>query len=240
MPRYNELHDESRISSGIATPARRNEQAGMGIRFYCPNGHKLNVKAFLAGKRGICPHCDARFEIPCESQIADDAPRLRPQPASPSATAMDGAVSVATAQPAAPPSPVPQPADAYDAIAEAPDAVWYVRPTAGGQFGPARGDVMRQWIAEGRVSTDSMVWREGWPDWRTAGPVFPELHQDSARNADLAELPGLSALENPPPRQTRARPIAARGSGNRKSIALVVCLALLILVLLVVLVTVLP
>ena len=49
----------------------------MGIRFYCPNGHKLNVKAFLAGKRGICPHCDARFDIPFESQIPEDAPRVR-------------------------------------------------------------------------------------------------------------------------------------------------------------------
>ena len=39
----------------------------MGIRFLCPNGHKLNVKAFLAGQRGICPHCGERFVIPSES-----------------------------------------------------------------------------------------------------------------------------------------------------------------------------
>ena len=24
----------------------------MGIRFFCPNGHKLNVKEFQAGRRG--------------------------------------------------------------------------------------------------------------------------------------------------------------------------------------------
>ncbi len=36
----------------------------MGIRFECPNGHRLHVKAFLAGKRGICPECDARFIVP--------------------------------------------------------------------------------------------------------------------------------------------------------------------------------
>jgi hypothetical protein len=36
----------------------------MGIRFSCPNGHKLNVKTFLAGKRGVCPQCGARFIIP--------------------------------------------------------------------------------------------------------------------------------------------------------------------------------
>src|SRR5262245_23477021 len=36
----------------------------MGIKFRCPNGHKLNVKSFLAGKRGICPHCGVGVDIP--------------------------------------------------------------------------------------------------------------------------------------------------------------------------------
>jgi len=39
----------------------------MGIRFKCPNGHSLNVKTFLAGKRAICPECDAKFLVPAES-----------------------------------------------------------------------------------------------------------------------------------------------------------------------------
>ena len=62
-----------------------------------------------------------------------------------------------------------------DPIAEAPDAVWYVRPPTGGQFGPADGTIMRRWLDEGRVSADALVWREGWPDWKSAGPVFPSL-----------------------------------------------------------------
>ena len=36
----------------------------MGIRFYCPSGHKLNVKSFLAGKRAICPQCGAKVLVP--------------------------------------------------------------------------------------------------------------------------------------------------------------------------------
>jgi hypothetical protein len=36
----------------------------MGIRVTCPNGHALNVKEHLAGKRGICPSCGAKFVIP--------------------------------------------------------------------------------------------------------------------------------------------------------------------------------
>ena len=36
----------------------------MGIRCCCPNGHKHNVKAEQAGKVGICPICNLRFQIP--------------------------------------------------------------------------------------------------------------------------------------------------------------------------------
>ena len=43
----------------------------MGIRFYCPNGHKLNVKTFLAGRRGICPHCGVKLIIPTEEEAAN-------------------------------------------------------------------------------------------------------------------------------------------------------------------------
>lgn len=40
----------------------------MGIRFSCPSGHKLNVKEFLAGKRGVCPQCGAKFVIPMPNE----------------------------------------------------------------------------------------------------------------------------------------------------------------------------
>ena len=36
----------------------------MGIRFSCQNGHKLHVKNFLAGKRGVCPECGVTVDIP--------------------------------------------------------------------------------------------------------------------------------------------------------------------------------
>jgi hypothetical protein len=49
----------------------------MGIRFNCPNGHKLNVKEFLAGKRGVCPQCGAKFIIPT---LAEGAAMEVPQP----------------------------------------------------------------------------------------------------------------------------------------------------------------
>lgn len=45
----------------------------MGIRLTCPNGHKLHVKSFLAGKRGICPHCGAKTLIPLEVETPQQA-----------------------------------------------------------------------------------------------------------------------------------------------------------------------
>ena len=244
----------------------------MGIRFLCPSGHKLNVKSFLAGKRGICPHCGAKFEIPFESVASAPPPPAMAGPASkelelkptgpgsklggrkadqrmgplapvspvvpaakmgsvgggnatstptpqhevdespapaaadrpaveagPATTASPGPIAAsavaswpttetakssteasnASAAPEplrkVPPVSPATPAVTPDPIAEAPSAIWYVRTNTGGQFGPARGDVMRQWIDERRVGPDYLVWREGWPEWRRASAVFPKL-----------------------------------------------------------------
>lgn len=39
----------------------------MGIVAFCPNGHRVKVKDELAGRKGICPTCAARFRIPLET-----------------------------------------------------------------------------------------------------------------------------------------------------------------------------
>ena len=36
----------------------------MGIVSYCPNGHRVKVKDYQAGRRGLCPTCGAKFRIP--------------------------------------------------------------------------------------------------------------------------------------------------------------------------------
>ena len=51
----------------------------MGIRFYCPKGHKLNVKSELAGKIGICPKCGERMLIPLISTRKSGESRHVPQ-----------------------------------------------------------------------------------------------------------------------------------------------------------------
>jgi len=213
----------------------------MGIRFHCPTcSHKLNVKAFLAGKRGVCPQCGAGLDIPLESQLRKETPEKKraakppgrdksepvvsedllsvpvsaparvddgpvaapggPRITVPTSSAPEAAaaatspvISIATSpepsapaprtvpvQPVTPVQPVapvatPAPAAPVDHIEESPDSSWYVRPPSGGQYGPARGNIMRKWITEGRVSADSLVWREGWDDWLTANEAFPSL-----------------------------------------------------------------
>lgn len=42
----------------------------MGICFFCPNGHPLNVKSDLAGKVGYCPKCRVKMRIPLQSMRA--------------------------------------------------------------------------------------------------------------------------------------------------------------------------
>jgi hypothetical protein len=176
----------------------------MGIKFHCPSGHKLNVKAFLAGKRGVCPKCGAKLRIPTASEPgldgdgdgdAEDGEADETDLAQAAAAKSNGAgvvtetpvaakvaapaVAVTPAAEAAAPATAPA---ADDPIAEQPTAIWYVRPPGGGQYGPARGDVMRKWLTEGRVSGDSLVWREGWTDWQTAAKLFPQLnHASQAR-----------------------------------------------------------
>lgn len=223
----------------------------MGIRFYCSDcGRRLNIKAFLAGKRGICPHCDARVQIPFESQIPADAPKYRPASAGQAAVTQ---LAAPVAGDAVRPDDIDLddveqdigvPQGPADPIAEAPDAVWYVRPPSGGQYGPARGDVMRRWVDEGRVSADSMVWREGWSDWQTAGPVFPTLGGSKgapeSMNFGIASDPAPSFLGAGNIERT-ASPAAAEmvaGASRKKSLAPLIVLGLLIVVLLVVTVVV--
>ena len=180
----------------------------MGIKFLCPNGHKLNVKSFLSGKKAICPKCGVKVLVPNESILADAAaaqvntaeagaaPTFPSDdvghlgsvdvPASTLQSPTGGMGQVAVEAPQSSVSPgigaaaavfsaVTAPSPVRDAIDEAPAAVWYVRPPSGGQFGPAAADMMRTWLADGRVTATSLVWRSGWPQWLSAQTAFPQL-----------------------------------------------------------------
>jgi hypothetical protein len=152
----------------------------MGIKFLCPGGHKLHVKAFLAGRKAVCPKCGQKVLVPTESesQFAGKKESHAGSIGETSDTSTAGSIS-ATLEMPIPLVDLPHASrssgSVADPISEDPDAVWYVRPQSGGQFGPASGETMRGWVTEGRVAGDSLVWRAGWPDWQTADSTFPHL-----------------------------------------------------------------
>jgi hypothetical protein len=106
-----------------------------------------------------------------------------------------------------------------------------VRPPTGGQFGPARGDIMRTWMNEGRVTSDSLVWREGWTDWQTAGNVFPSLNPALTQHpAAPTPLAGLTTAASPHAPSLAQRP-ADKKRTSGMAVAILVGLGLVCLVL---------
>ncbi len=210
----------------------------MGIRFYCPNGHKLNVKEFQRGLKGICPHCGAAVRIPLKSTRRSsraeksllrgampespsgefDPPAVTPLPAvPPEPESMMPSSDMAEEPPgpfsvfATPTAPYPATgalsplqssaaaAQSRDLLADAGSAAWFVRPPSGGQFGPASADVLRSWLAEGRLTADTLVWHEGWQDWREATELFPQLSPKLTIPGleDFYDEPDASAIHAP-------------------------------------------
>lgn len=147
----------------------------MGIRFHCPNGHKLHVKGFLAGKRGICPECGVKVIIPATENAANQSleqapPSQSPAVAPPAAAPTAGpeiadssktapAVNVATPPSVADPPPAPP--------ASGTQVAWHLRIPTGEQFGPIDDAGFQGWIAEGRVSDECLVWQAGWEQWQS-------------------------------------------------------------------------
>jgi hypothetical protein len=280
----------------------------MGIRFFCPKGHKLNVKEFLAGKKAICPYCGLKVLVPTEStrvsskrhkadaqaQAANHgSPSLSSPGSAPSSSAIDRAplgsgssiIIAGAGNIGAGHAPPPQsaegsgfsesvsdvltqisgdPPNAYDpsasasnVLAEADDMMvgvetplvdvsdplsdtnnflWYVRPASGGQLGPATNEILRHWLAKGRVQPDAFVWHEGWSDWQLAGNVFPQF----ASSLSKPNLIGLLADEPAPPAasQTDLEQLM-KSSPRRMQTVTKIVLAVLILALVAVFVTVL-
>ncbi len=201
----------------------------MGIRFRCHHcEHELNLKEFQAGRRAKCPACSGRFRVPTSSaefsQPLDDqevqlatshaaATRvaasagtfdLRPSSADPDIVAVR---SVATSH--------NEPSQTREvvvpkAIKEAPQAIWYVRPPSGGQYGPAEGTLFNNWLQDNRVSADSFVWRDGWPQWQLAGDVFVEYFGADWRIVQASADSGASGL---------SEEAIASPAGNRENAA---------------------
>jgi DNA-directed RNA polymerase subunit RPC12/RpoP len=123
-----------------------------------------------------------------------------------SASAVGGSTTIE--RPKTKPTTAERPATSTDSQPTNPDAilgdstaVWYVRPPSGGQYGPADGPTMKQWITEGRIADAAMLWRDGWPDWKPAGEILRQLTRGgSARenhSSDEAYIAPKAILATP-------------------------------------------
>ena len=164
----------------------------MGIRFACHHCDKsLHIKADLAGRRGVCPSCRGRFRIPAQDARQSSPVEVRdqrPDASDESSTAVLNEASDAESTREGASSGSLHLMD-HDATAK-----WYVRPPAGGQYGPADRGTLDQWIEEGRVAPQALVWRDGWPQWRAAAEALPDRMAQLERAA-----PPPVGPDSPPP-----------------------------------------
>jgi hypothetical protein len=96
---------------------------------------------------------------------------------------------------------------------------------------------MRKWITEGRVSADSLVWREGWDDWLTASNVFPSLGSVATPPVP-APAPAAYAPASPAPTESNPSFRPRRRNSSSLAITTVVVLGLMSVALLVTLIVV--
>lgn len=188
----------------------------MGIRFACHVCDKhLNIKQELAGRRGVCPACSSKFRIPlrdAEKSTPIESHTSHSQAkAAEGHQARNGSGRVGDSETRPSTNAVSEEPVEVDSIESAggasislldddADATWYVRPPSGGQYGPASGAVLRQWINEGRVASTALLWRDGWPQWRDASEALPELSNDLPQgNAAQATTPAAAVPINTPP-----------------------------------------
>lgn len=165
----------------------------MGIRFSCSNGHRLNVKAELAGRKGRCPKCGVAVHIPLVSEteavetqsstdalVIDTSSTKTSLASSKKRTDVDSGIleglKILEKTEDRPPghSSGTQFKPSVSLLSD-PDAVWYIQVKDGPQYGPVTGPVLENWIREQRVAPTMLVWKDGWSDWLEAANAFPNL-----------------------------------------------------------------
>lgn len=194
----------SRIFSAVQLPL-------MGIRFLCPICEKkIHVKDHLAGLRGFCPKCGARVNIPLESTRPSRKDRKERPARNGPTLAEGGEQSISKVLPRVGKLLSKSTTPPADPLADAPQMQWYVVPPTGTEpFGPADGPTMRQWIGEGRVAVNSLVWRQDWPEWKKAGVIWSQLVLAEADAQSLSAPPKPTASP-----QFAAPPVPSMSGGQ--------------------------
>ncbi|MDR2344632.1 MAG: DUF4339 domain-containing protein [Planctomycetaceae bacterium] len=142
----------------------------MGIRFFCPNGHKLNVKSSLAGLKGFCPECGIELVIPLTSTRKSSKEggglieNSQDNDSQPDLISMfsQSVNNIVTSQ---------------NLDLQNPLINWYIYdPNNGGdRQGPFRSQAIQILIKQNQIKPTFYIWHEGLPDWEQASSIFPEL-----------------------------------------------------------------
>jgi len=193
------IEDGRRLPVAIAAAF---QDALVGIVSFCPQGHRIKVKGHLAGRKGICPTCGARFRIPLTSAFAPGS--VSPPAPLPEARFVSLDAALAAGLPRVVPLQVgaaradahdPAPADeehvecephessapAHPLIAERPDLAWCLAVPGGTASDPLAAADMQAWLESGRATGDELVWRADWAEWRPIAGAFPELFGPGSR-----------------------------------------------------------
>jgi len=143
----------------------------MPIEVFCESCQKkLRVPDTAAGKRIKCPKCQGVINVPAgDAAVAGAATPAIPTP-SRLANKSSGSINVPKLS-----TPAPTPKSSVKLPSKAPVEQWYVQTEDGQQYGPVTRQELDQWYAEGRVTTDTQLLRDGSEQWQWASDLFPDL-----------------------------------------------------------------
>jgi predicted Zn finger-like uncharacterized protein len=160
----------------------------MPLEVSCPGcSGQFRVPDTAAGKKIRCPKCKGAIDVPSgQPLVQGPAPDVEIKPS----------VTPARQRPA-------------PAKLETPVEQWHLKTEDGEEYGPVNPDELDQWKAEGRITADCQLLREGDEQWQWATDVFPDLANEDELAADepvavpLKRDPKPTAAKQPKPTPKR-------------------------------------
>lgn len=156
----------------------------MPIEVFCDSCQKkLRVPDTAAGKRIKCPKCQGVISVPAapggSGSLSGTVPTV----------AKSGGKS-------SPSMSVPKTSTPKSGLGKRPVLEqWHVQTEDGQQYGPVSRQELDQWHADGRITVDTQLLRDGGEQWQWASDLYPDLApQDEApANTGLPDFGAMAA-----------------------------------------------
>ena len=72
-----------------------------------------------------------------------------------------------------------------------PYSTWVLETTEGKEYGPVEFDILRDWVADGRVDVGAKLLRADWQNWEPAEQLFSEMVFEDVSDEPIDE-PGIT------------------------------------------------